>query len=51
MLYGESPLRLKLTFLRVMLCAAEGEENVRRKLRTVHDELVERFRQLEEEYR
>ncbi len=33
------------------VCAAEGEETVRRKLRSVNDELVERFRQLEEEFR
>lgn len=31
--------------------AAEGEEMVRRKMRGVHEELVERFRQLEEEFR
>lgn len=35
----------------VRLCAAEGEETVRRKLRAVHDELADRFRQLEEEFR
>jgi hypothetical protein len=31
--------------------AAEGEEVVRAKLRKVHEELVEKFRALEEEYR
>lgn len=30
---------------------AEGEEAIRRKLRAVNDELVERFRQLEDDYR
>jgi V-type H+-transporting ATPase subunit A len=29
----------------------EGEETVRRKLRAVYEELTERFRQLEEEFR
>lgn len=31
--------------------AAEGEDTVRHKLRSLHEELVERFRQLEEEFR
>ena len=30
---------------------AEGEEVIRRKLRAVNDEIVERFRQLEDDYR
>jgi hypothetical protein len=32
-------------------CAAEGEEVVRAKLRAVGEELTERFRALEEEFR
>jgi hypothetical protein len=35
----------------VVVVAGEGEESVRRNLRAVYDELTERFRQLEEEYR
>lgn len=31
--------------------AADGEDSVRAKLRAVNEELVERFRQLEEEFR
>jgi hypothetical protein len=33
------------------VCAAEGEDAVRGKLRAVNEELVERFRALEEEFR
>ena len=33
------------------VCAAEGEETVRAKLRKVNEELVEKFRALEEEFR
>lgn len=35
----------------IVCFAAEGEEVLRRKLRAVNEELVERFRQLEEEFR
>lgn len=35
----------------IVFFAAEGEEVLRRKLRAVNEELVERFRQLEEEFR
>jgi hypothetical protein len=34
-----------------LLPAADGEDSVRTKLRAVNEELVERFRQLEEEFR
>lgn len=36
---------------RVCVCAGDGEQVVRRKLRGVYDELTERFRALEEDFR
>jgi V-type H+-transporting ATPase subunit A len=34
-----------------LVCAAEGEDAVRRKLRAVYEELTERFRALEDDFR
>lgn len=40
-----------LTLLAGLFAAAEGEDVVRGKLRAVYEELTERFRTLEEEFR